>query len=91
MAWAQAAEAPAATTQDARPARDRASLEKRAAEGDREAMFLLGVMHARGRGAAKDAAQAAEWYRRAADLGEARAMANLGVLYARGEGVAKDD
>jgi len=37
-----------------------------------------------------DYAQAAHWYRRAADFGNADAMYNLGRMYENGQGVPKD-
>ncbi|MBL4845181.1 MAG: sel1 repeat family protein [Planctomycetes bacterium] len=39
----------------------------------------------------KDEAQAAEWYRRAAEQGVPDAMHNLGLMLAQGRGVAKDE
>jgi uncharacterized protein len=50
----------------------------------------LGVMFENGRGVEKDPAQAAQWYRRAADKGNAQAQFNLGDLYEAGRGVDKD-
>ena len=38
----------------------------------------------------KDAAQAAAWYRKAADQGYAAAQCNLGYCYENGAGVPKD-
>jgi uncharacterized protein len=38
----------------------------------------------------KDAAEAAKWFRKAADQGYAEAQVVLGVSYAEGRGVAKD-
>ena len=43
-----------------------------------------------GRGVAKDYAQAASWYQKAADLGDAGAQTNLGDLYREGQGVAQE-
>jgi len=43
-----------------------------------------------GDGVAKDAEQAASWYRRAAEAGHADAQVNLGVCYFKGDGVSKD-
>jgi hypothetical protein len=40
-----------------------------------------------GKGFARDMAQAAEWYRRAADQGEVEAQATMGTLYSMGQGV----
>ena len=39
---------------------------------------------------AQDAAEAARYYRLAAEQGYAAAQCNLGVCYERGEGVAQD-
>ena len=38
----------------------------------------------------QDSAEAARWFRRAADQGDATAQQNLGVMYANGEGVPRD-
>ena len=43
-----------------------------------------------GRGVNQDYAQAAYWYRRAANAGHARAQSNLGELYENGKGVQQD-
>ena len=48
-------------------------------------------MYDNGRGVAKDDAEAARWYRKAADQGNAGAQINLGLMYEHGRGVAKDD
>ncbi len=47
-------------------------------------------MYSKGRGVAKDEAEAVKWYRKAAEQGLATAQFNLGLKYERGEGVAKD-
>jgi TPR repeat protein len=47
-------------------------------------------MYALGQGVAKDSAEAARWYRKAAEQGHAAAQKNLGVMYAHGEGVPQD-
>ena len=39
---------------------------------------------------APDPAEAARWFRRAADQGDAAAQQNLGVMYANGDGVPQD-
>jgi TPR repeat protein len=51
----------------------------------------LGRMYANGQGVAKDDAQAAVWYRKAADQGDAYAERNLGGMYANGRGIPQDD
>ena len=47
-------------------------------------------MYLYGECVAKDEAQAAEWFRRAADQGLAGAMMTLGMMYEQGLGVARD-
>ncbi len=44
-------------------------------------------MYENGRGVAQDYAEAARWYRKAAEQGDAGAQHNLGLLYAKGVGV----
>lgn len=48
---------------------------------DSEALCLLGVMYARGRGVGKDVEKAESLYRRAAALGNAKAKRELGVIF----------
>lgn len=48
--------------------------------GQAEAQYGLGLLFEQGRGIGKDAAKAAEWYRRAAGQGYVKARFNLGVL-----------
>ncbi|MGH8710693.1 MAG: tetratricopeptide repeat protein, partial [Burkholderiales bacterium] len=59
-------------------------------QGFGTAQFNLGYMYSKGRGVAKDDAEAVKWYRKAAEQGLATAQFNLGLKYERGEGVAKD-
>jgi TPR repeat protein len=47
-------------------------------------------MYDNGLGVPKDPAQAARWYRKAADQGDATAQSNLAFMYAIGRGVPKD-
>ena len=65
--------------------------ETKAGSGDAEAQFSLGLMYANSEGGAQDYAQAAQWYRKAADQSHALAQFNLGVMYAQGQGVGKDE
>jgi TPR repeat protein len=58
---------------------------------DAEVQFNLGLQFATGAGAAQDYAQAADWYRKAAEQNHGLAQFNLGVMYARGQGVVRDD
>jgi uncharacterized protein len=60
-----------------------------AREGNARAMFYLGVAFDRGRGVARDAARARQWYRRAAVLNHAEAAYNLALLYRDGVGVRR--
>ncbi len=50
----------------------------------------LGLLTEHGRGTAKDPAQAAKWYQKAADQGDATAQGHLGRLYRLGAGVPRD-
>jgi TPR repeat protein len=56
-----------------------------------DAQFNLGVMYANGDGIAEDDAEAAKWFRKAAEQGHAEAQSNLGFMHANGEGVDQDD
>ena len=47
-------------------------------------------MYANGRGVARDRAEAARWYRKAADLGLASAQYELSLAYSSGLGVPPD-
>jgi len=62
----------------------------RADTEDAEVQFHLGLRFASGEGAALDYAQAAEWYRKAAEQNHFLAQFNLGMMYAHGQGVARD-
>jgi TPR repeat protein len=52
--------------------------------------FRRGLFYAKGIGVAEDCAQAAIWYRKAADQGHASAQSALGWLYEEGQGVPRD-
>lgn len=54
------------------------ALERRAADGDVDAMIILGALAEE----SGDLEAAREWYLKAAELGDSTAMANLGVLAA---------
>jgi hypothetical protein len=47
-------------------------------------------MYQKGRGLPQDHAQAAAWYRKAAEQGLGQAQNNLGLLYKNGRGVPQD-
>jgi TPR repeat protein len=55
--------------------------------GDPVAQYFTGAMYDLGKGLPEDDAEAARWYRRAADQGDADAQRNLCAMYAKGEGV----
>jgi TPR repeat protein len=59
--------------------------------GDAGVQYGMGLMFANGEGAAQSYAQAAEWYRKAADQNHGLAQFNLGMMYAIGQGVPRDD
>lgn len=61
------------------PNLDLDALRTKAEAGDAEAQYHLGMMFARGDGAPRDEAAAAEWLRQAAEGGHAEAQYNLGV------------
>ena len=61
-----------------------------ARQGDAAAQFYLGIMYENGLGVARDRAEAAKWYRRAAEQGHANAQFHLGAMYVHGMGVARD-
>lgn len=62
----------------------------RALHGDAQAAHALGAAYASGAGRAEDYAEAARWFRKAAELGSPRARSDLAGLYAKGLGVAQD-
>ena len=77
-----------------------AEIRRRAEQGDVEAQFTLGTLYSfsqilfanGGRaGPESDPAEAAKWYRLAAEKGHAIAQNNLGGMYAYGRGVPQDD
>jgi TPR repeat protein len=78
------------SSKKSRLATARPDVEVVAAE-DAEAQFGLGVRFAAGTGAAQDYAQAADWYRKAAEQNHGLAQFNLGMMYAKGQGVVRDD
>jgi Sel1 repeat len=86
---AQAAAEEAALVEEEARAEFAALLE--AAMGDDPASwFALGQRYSFGEGVAADPAEAARWYRAAAEAGEADAMTNLAALLRNGKGVQKD-
>ena len=61
-----------------------------ATRGNAEAQNNLGLMYYRGHGLPQDRAEAASWFRMAAEQGHVRAEYNLGLAYHRGEGVPQN-
>ena len=79
-----------ATAPSAAPASETPSLTELAGQGHPVAQFNLGIHFDQGLGVAQDFAQAAKWYRLAAQQGHAGAQFNLGGLYAQGQGLPQD-
>jgi hypothetical protein len=61
-----------------------------AAAQDADAQYNLGELYKDGRGVPQDYAEAARWFRKAADQGNAEAQNNLGELSKDGRGVPQD-
>jgi len=61
-----------------------------AEQGNPEAQFELGQMHAQGLGITQQFEVAADWYLLAAKQGHAKAQFHLGFLYSHGQGVGQD-
>ena len=66
------------------------SLAKAAQSGDPVALFEIGARYTEGRGVGVDLAEAANWYKLAADRGSAPAQYRLGNLFEKGNGIEKD-
>lgn len=67
------------------------ALQARAEQGDAKAQNELGRLYANGgRNVTRDDAQAAAWYRKAAEQGNADAQLQLAISYDLGQGVPKD-
>jgi TPR repeat protein len=60
------------------------------APADAAAQFALALNYDTGAGEIQDDAQAATWYRKAAEQGFALAQFNLAIMYDQGQGVTKD-
>ena len=60
-------------------------------EDDVEAQYNLGMLYATGESVGQSAAEAAKWYRRAAEQHHVDAQYQLGLMYITGRGVPKDD
>jgi TPR repeat protein len=62
-----------------------------AAQGNGAAMYNLGVMSLTGKGAPKDVAAAAKWFKASAEAGHSGGMVNWGLCRLNGFGTAKDE
>ncbi|MGB3400003.1 MAG: tetratricopeptide repeat protein [Candidatus Deferrimicrobiaceae bacterium] len=69
---------------------DVSELTERANKGEAEAQTALADMYRKGEGVPKNDAEAAKWYRKAAEQGVPDAQVNLGLMQANGEGVPKN-
>jgi TPR repeat protein len=78
-----------ANTPDEHPA-NVAELQTKATQGFVTQEMELAADYFVGRGVPKDLAQAAYWYRKAADQGDPSAQMNLGYMYVVGIGVTQD-
>jgi uncharacterized protein len=67
-----------------------AEIQTKAAQGFVKQELELAAAYFAGRGVSKDPAQAAYWYRKAADQGNPAAQVYLGYLYTAGIGVPRD-
>jgi hypothetical protein len=74
----------------AQPSGIDSALMAKASAGNPDAQFRVGAQYELGAHVTKDPAQAAAWYRKAADQGFAQAQHSLGVLYELGNGVPAD-
>jgi TPR repeat protein len=66
------------------------ALKSKAVDGDDDAQFSLGYIYAQGNGVKQDYAEAAQWFRKAAEQGNISAQTDLAFLYAQGNGVGQD-
>jgi TPR repeat protein len=62
----------------------------KAEAGDAESQVELGLRYDKGASVVRDQAEAAKWYRKAAEQNLAVAQNSLGFCYDKGEGVAED-
>ena len=65
-------------------------MKERAAKGDAEAMYQVGVAYHFGRGVEKNMNEAIDWYKKGAHKGNVKAMATYGALISRGFALGSD-
>jgi len=61
-----------------------------AVQGNRNAQYMVGLMHGTGAGVAQNEIEAAKWMRLAAESGSAGAQGELGSMYESGRGVPQN-
>jgi len=71
------------------PQDELSDLERRAAAGDAQSQFQLGLVYAEGADVPRSFSVAAQWFHQAAAQGIVRAQYNLGILYEAGAGVPR--
>ncbi len=67
-----------------------AEIEPLAMKGNARAQYFIATLYRYGHGKLRDQAQAAEWFRKAAEQGHLESQYHLGLLYRNGEGVKRD-
>ncbi len=72
------------------PAAPSPDCEARAQAGDRACQLVLAARYRDGQGGPRDLAEAARWYRKAADQGSDVAQYQLSLMYGEGRGVVRD-
>ncbi len=60
-------------------------------EGSADSLYMVGLMYDRGEGVNEDKKEAAQWFRKAAELGDIRAQYRLGQMYQFGYGVEQNN
>ena len=61
-----------------------------AEQGNLEAQYRLGLMHAEGQGTPQDYRAALAWFRKAAEANYGDAQISLGIMYEQGLGIPRD-
>ena len=64
---------------------------EKAAAGETEAMFRLGMLYLDGLGVEKNEIEAVSWFTKAADAGDVNAINKLGEMYYNGNGVTENN
>lgn len=65
-------------------------LQQRAADGNVQAQYALGLRYDKGNGVERNYLAAREWYEKAAAQGHSVAQCNIGILYYNGHGVERN-